>query len=134
MRRRSFTMIEAAMAIVILGIGMAPLLGGFVTAANASREAVQASIAQMLAGERMEQIVAARYRNPTGYTLVNEGNFQDEANVTDFATFARTVDVQTVNNSLANSGSDVGIKKVTVTVTWNGATRQIRLARLFGDF
>ncbi|MFO0972968.1 MAG: prepilin-type N-terminal cleavage/methylation domain-containing protein [Phycisphaerae bacterium] len=132
--RRSFTLIECAAAIVVLGVGMVPLMQSFVDAASQTRHVIQASVASFLATERMEQIVAARYRDAVGYTRVTTANFPNESSISGFTTFARTVTVQTVNNALAASGSDIGLKLVTVTVTWNGGTSQMRVARIFGDF
>lgn len=134
MRRRSLTIVEVAMAVVILGGALVPLVGAFSEAARATIGPVEASTAAFLVTERMEQIVAARYRSAGGYANVVAGSFPNEASVSSFTAFARSVTVQEVAADLTTPQSGSGIKKVTVTVTWQGGARQVAVCRVFTDF
>jgi hypothetical protein len=132
--RRATTIIEIVAAIVILSIALPPLVVSFADAARQSIYPVNASTASFLAIERMEEIVARRYRDNSGYDAVTTANFPDEAGLTGFPGFARTVAVSYVDQDLNSSGSDVGYKLVRVGVTWNGGASEIRIERVFADF
>lgn len=130
--RRGTTVIEIAICIMILGIALPPLIAAFADAARQSTQPVGSTIASLLTIERMEQIVARRYQGTDGYDSVTVANFPDESPVSGFAGFNRAVTVTYVTSSLAASGSDVGYKKVRVTVTWSGQSMVIE--RIFAQF
>ena len=130
--RRGTTVIEIAICMMILGIALPPLIGAFADAARQSTQPVGSTIASLLAIERMEQIVARRYQGTDGYDSVAVANFPNEAPVTGFAGFSRAVTVNYITSGLAASGSDVGYKKVRVTVTWSG--QSLVIERIFARF
>ena len=133
-RIRAMTIIEVVTAIVILSVGLPPLVKAFADSSMQSHLPVNSTIASFLATERMEQIVARRYRNDTGYTALTTVNFPAESPVTGFPRFNRTVTISEVTSSLAASGSPVGYRKVRVTVTWQPNNASMSIERVFTDF
>jgi hypothetical protein len=132
--RFSSTIIEVVMAVVILSVALPPLMVSFVEASIQSIYPANASVASFLVIERMEEIIARRYRQTDGYQAVTAANFPAEAPVSGFPGFSRSVTVSYTGASLAPAGSDQGYKKVRVAVTWNGGAEQIAIERVFADF
>ena len=132
--RRSTTIIEVVTALMILGVALPPLMRSFADASIQTVYPSNAAVASYLAVDRMEEIIARRYRGTDGYLSVTTANFPNESPVPGFAIFNRTVAVAFVNSSLAAVGSDQGYKKVTVTVTWESGARKITIEHLFADF
>jgi len=139
--RRSTTIIEVVMAIVILSIALPPLMNAFVDASMQTIHPSLATVGAFLAIERMEEVVAWRYRSGNGYndlanptTLATE--FPDESPVSGFSVFDRTVGSvymdYDVNGVLQEVGTDQGYTKIVVTVTWGGDS--IVIERLFADY
>ena len=133
-RHRGTTIIELVMAIVILGVGLPPLMMAFAESARQSIEPVNATIASFLATERMENVIARRYKNSAGYDAVTAANFPAEIPVAGFTGFNRTVTFAELDSALNASGAPLGYRLVTVTVTWNGGANEISIDRLFSDF
>jgi hypothetical protein len=138
MTRRSTTIIEIVMAIVILSIALPPLIASF---ADASRQTIlpaQMEVASFLATERMEEIVARRYRGIEGgqpsYTALTASNFPDEIPVTGFPSYERRVTFTEVDWRLSAVGSPAGYRKATVIVSWNGGAEHLAVERVFADF
>lgn len=134
MSRRGLTMIEVAMAIVILSLGLAPMVRAFAEGARQTIAPIQGSQAAFLATERMEEIVAARFRSTSGYSLVTAANFPDESSISGLSQFGRTVSITEVASDLVTPQSGSGLKKAVVTVTWQGGAKSLAVARLFTDF
>ena len=131
--QRGTTIIEVAMALTILAIALPPMIQAF---ADASRQTIlpaNDAVAGFLAIEKMEEIVARRYRGTDGYTGV-DALVGTESPVSGFSYFTRTVTEAFVTSSLAASGSDVGYKKFTVTVTWQSGAKQLAIEHVFADF
>jgi hypothetical protein len=132
--RPSATIIEVVMAVVILSVALPPLMVSFADASMQSVYPSNAAVASFLAIERMEEIVARRYRGTDGYQAVTEANFPAEGSVSGFPGFSRSVTVGYTRASLAPAASDEGYKKARVVVTWNGGASQIAIERAFADF
>ncbi len=132
--RRSVTIIEVVAAIVILSIALPPMMQAFAEASSQTIQPSLAAVASFLAIDRMEEVVARRYRGTDGYTAISTANFPAEAPVTGFASFNRTVNISFVDHSLATVGTDQGYKKVEVVVTWNGGAESIAIEHVFADF
>jgi hypothetical protein len=134
-RKRPYgtTIIEVAMALTILAIALPPLMLAF---ADASRQTIlpaNSAVAGFLAIEKMEEIVARRFRGTDGYVGI-DSLVAMESPVSGFGYFTRTVSESFVNSSLAASASDVGYKKFTVTVTWESGAKQLAIEHIFADF
>ena len=132
--RRGATVIELVACIMILAVALPSLLKTFAEASMKSMHPANEAMASFLAIDRMEEIVARRYRGTDGYSAVTTANFPNESPVSGFTGFTRSVTVTTVTSSLAGSGSDVGYKKVRVTVSWNSGANSLVIERIFADF
>ncbi len=132
--RRAATIIEIVAAIVILSIALPPLISSFADAALQSIHPSQAVVASFLATERMEEMIARRYRADDGYAALTTANYPAETPVTGFSGYNRSVTVSFVDDQLAPQGGDVGYKLVRVTVEWNGGANEIHLERAFADY
>jgi len=122
------------MAIVILSIALPPLISAFVDASMQSILPANSAIASFLATERMEEIIARRYRATDGYAAVTTANYPAESPVSGFPRFNRAVSVTFTDAALNTVGSDQGYKKVRVAVTWNSGANEIKIERVFADF
>mgnify|MGYP000100215833 CR=1 FL=1 len=134
MMRRSLTLIEVTLGVVVLGFCLVPVVKGFADGARGTIDTTQSSVAGFLVTERMEQIIAARYRNSSGYGNLTASSYTNEPSVSGFSTFARSVEITEVGADLATPEADSGIKRVTVTVSWNGGAKRMQLVRLFTDY
>jgi Tfp pilus assembly protein PilV len=135
MLRRSTTIIEVVTAIVILSVALPALVSAFTESSRQTIFPSNAAVGSFLAIEKMEEIMARRYRGSDGYSAITTANFPAESPVSGFAIFNRSVAISYVTSSLAASGTDQGYKKVTVTVTWNdGGARTQSIEHVFADF
>ena len=136
--RSATTIIEVVMVLVILSIALPPLVTAFADASMQSIHPSLTTVASFLATDRMEEIVARRYRGTqssvNGYDAITTANFPNESPVTGFPVFSRTVTIAQVDANLNPSGTPVGYKKVTVTVAWNSGSDRILLERVFAEF
>lgn len=132
-KRRAATIIEIVMAIVILAIALPPLIDAFSDAAIQSIHPANAAVASFLATERMEEIIARRFRANDGYGAVTQANYPSETPVAGFSRFNRSVTVTFTDSALNSQVSDMGYKLVRVTVTWNAGANEIYIERLFAD-
>jgi prepilin-type N-terminal cleavage/methylation domain-containing protein len=65
-RRRGFTLAEAMMAVVVLGIAAAGVLIPFVSGTAVRLEGIQRTLAARLASNLMEQIIRRPFHDPNG--------------------------------------------------------------------
>lgn len=125
------------MVIVILSIALPPLILAFADASMHTIQPTTATVASFLAIERMEEVVARRYRGTDGYgaiTVPTAAEFPDESPVAGFARFSRQVRFSYVDSDLSPAGGDQGYKKAVVTVSWDDGGQQIVIERVFADF
>lgn len=110
--KAGFTLIEIMMFIVLAGIVLSPLIGPFVTSVLQSDQPEIVISAVFLASERLEQLHPLNYTDPNlSVGTHNDGSITLGSNV-----FSRQYIVTQVDANLAVSASDVGYKRVVVTV------------------
>jgi hypothetical protein len=142
--KRSVTIIENVMAIVILSIALPPLVGAFADASIQSIHPSNAAVASFLVIDRMEEIVARRYAGQLdslgpllqdpGYVAITITNFPDESPVSGFPRFNRRVTVQSVDATLGPVGFESGYRLVRIQVDWDDGNESIFIERVFADF
>ena len=99
------TMIEALMALALLGLIAAAFVGSLGTAARATLTADEQTTAESLAQSQMEWVKNASYSyNATGYSPASVPPGED------YSFYSVTIDAVPLH------GSDDGIQKITVTV------------------
>lgn len=138
LRRRGVTIIEVVMALVILSVALPPMVASFADASRQSIRPSNSTVASFLAIDRMEAVVARRYQGTDGYDQLGSMAGTETA-VSGFPRFLRTTVVETVavdygTGAITTSGSDVGYKRVRVSVAWNGGAEQMVVEHLFADF
>jgi prepilin-type N-terminal cleavage/methylation domain-containing protein len=124
LRRRGFTLIEAAAAIVILSIAIPPMLWSVRQSHIQRVNPMMASKARWLATEKLEDIIADRHSSTRGYTYLINGNYPAETPVSGFTGFSRSVAFTETTANLVSAGT--GYKRATVTVSWTDATSTVR--------
>jgi len=107
-----FTLIEVIFIIVIVSVFMAaigvPLLGGI----RQSDLPEIATGAHFLATEKIEELAGTDYSSLT----IGVWPSEDPVSGTGFEDYSRQVEVKNVDQDLADSGTDVGYRQITVTV------------------
>ncbi len=103
-----FTLIEVIIFIVLIGIIMAGIISPFLNSVVRSEKPEIVASAAFLAQERLEQLQTATYNS-----IANEASVALTGN---YSAFSRQVTVTLLDANLNGSGSDVGYKKVVVTV------------------
>lgn len=105
---KGFTMLEVAMAILILTIGLLGVSGLIVSVINTNKTSVEMSKATTLAQSQMEDI------RRQGYLVVGESGTsvtEDYGTISGFPSFQRVTSVSAASET-------PGVKIVTVTVLW----------------
>ena len=133
MKRRAVTLLDVVAALVILSVALPPLVGAMAESAQQSIRSTYTTVASFLATERMEEITARR-NQAGGYAQVVAANFPAETPVSGYPNYSRSVAITEVAADLTTPQSGSGLKKVVVTVQWDGGTRQVKVAHLFADY
>lgn len=117
MESRGFTLIEVILVIVIMAIAIPSLIVGVSFMTGGQVNPIGTTTAADLALEELEKVIARKRSTcgTCGYAniAVGAGSF---APVSGFPNYEKKTDVALVDSSLNPSGSDLGYKKVTVTV------------------
>lgn len=123
-----FTLIEIIIFIVLVGVFMVGIMSPFLTSVSRSGQPEIVASAAFLATERMEELQQVAYStiasDASAITLT--GNYTP---------FSRQVTVTLVDANLAVSATDVGYKRVVVTVFHNQLPAAgISVTSLFTDY
>ena len=114
---KGVTLIEILLTTGILTVGLLGILQAFPKGIEAGRDRELASTAQQVAQAKIEEL------NSVSYSEINTGTIEDEVKVTSDSSsplyaFSRTTVVELVDQNFQSSMSDIGLKKITVTVFW----------------
>jgi Tfp pilus assembly protein PilV len=134
-RRGGFTLIEAVIVIVLLGVGIPPVMMAIRDATQRRVDAVMQTRARWLAAERLEDILADRHSSTRGWSWITTGNYPAESSVTGYPGFTRSVSIVETGASL--SGAGTGYRTVTVTVSWTdgqGRAQSLSLGTVVTDY
>lgn len=127
------TIIEVIISVSLLAVGILGLLQAFPRGIDAGKSVELTTVAEQLAQEKIEELMAANYDSLPAGTLENQLRISpDPANP--FYKFKRSSAVELLDSSLLSSGADVGFKKIIVTIYWpgvlGGVDRSIQLVHL----
>jgi len=133
---KGFTLAEAMMATVVLGIAAAGVLLPFTTGAKVRSEGMHRTLGAKLAGDFMEQIIVSDYNEIVdtydGYTEA-QGQVKDAAGTvytdTNYANFSRDVSCISVYVPQEGGGAEPIFIRATVQVYYKG-TEVTRVDRL----
>ncbi len=115
--KNGFTLIESTVAIFLLMIGIFTVMEFFPFALRIIGNSQSLTIASNIALSKIEEIQSLDYE------LVNPGTIEVKQRVSSdpdnyLYKYQRQTVVETVDSNFDPSGSDVGFKKITVTVFW----------------
>lgn len=136
-RRRGFTLAEATLAMVLLGIAAAGVLMPYASGASVQAEGVHRTLGAVLANDLIEQIVAAPYDSivATYNYTESQGQLEDSSGIllTDsmYANFSRQVTCQYVRAAQQSDALATTFILATVDVDYRGR-RVASINRLIG--
>ena len=122
MRRRGFTIIDAIVAVVILGVATPAMLAALASAHRDRVLPAMASQARWLAMEKLEDILADRSSPTRGWDYVDGANYPDEPTAPGMPGYSRGVTITETGADLQSAGT--GYKTIEVAVGWTGADSQ----------
>ncbi len=116
-QKEGITLIEIMIAITVLSIGILGLLQAFPRGSAANRAVELSVAANQLAQEKLESFAALAYEDIAAGTLENGVRVSPDSQ-SPFYHFLRTTTVALLDANLAEAQTDLGLKKITVTVEW----------------
>lgn len=109
------TLIEALVSLTVLLVGIVGLLSAWPHGSNWQKRAADKTIAIGLAQAKIEELSALSYENLAVGTIENRVR-QGQAPSDPFYRFTRDAAVTLLNQNLNPTDTDIGLKKITVTV------------------
>jgi prepilin-type N-terminal cleavage/methylation domain-containing protein len=125
--RHGFTLAEALMAVVVLGIAAAGVLLPFTSGASVRAEGIRRTLAAKLASDLMEKIITMPFDQIVddfdGYTEP-QGQLKDASGATftdsNYANFSRDVSCECVYMPQESGAGEANFIRVTVRVYYSG--------------
>lgn len=109
------TLIEIMISITLLAVGILGVIQAFPRGLAAEKDIELTTIAEQLAQAKLEQLVAANYDEIAPGTLENAIPVSSNP-ASPLYDFLRTTTITLLDNNLAPSGTDIGLKKIVVTI------------------
>ena len=127
MRKPGFTFVELLLALTLFSVGFVGLLRVFPLNRRYLAQSASQTQAIFLAQEELEKVRADSYVNLTVMPAYYEPleNVGSSSSADPFNAYQRQTVVTLVDSAGGASATDIGLKKVQVTVSWieNGTTR-----------
>ncbi|MAG28686.1 hypothetical protein CL632_00870 [bacterium] len=131
--KQGISLIEIIISISVLAIGILGLLQAFPRGVATQRTIELETIGNHLAQEKFEEFAALTYEDIATGTLENQVRMSSDQG-DPFYHFKRTTVVELVDQDMIVTGGDIGLKKITVTLSWprplNGATDSLTMVTL----
>jgi len=118
-----FTLIEVLAAMLILSVGLlgiAALITGIISSNKLSN---RISTATVIAQDKMEQIRMTGY---SGMPVSDTTTTEDYNSITNYSLYKRVTFTEVAN-------PDAGMKKITVTVSWDADAHSVELKTIIAD-
>jgi Tfp pilus assembly protein PilV len=115
--QNGFTLIEAAVAIVILIVGLFSVIAFFPLSLKMTGNSQNLTTATNLALAKTEELKALTYENLGTGVIETKHRLSSDPNNYQY-NYQRQTIVETVDSNLNPSGTDIGLKKATITVYW----------------
>lgn len=132
MQSKGFTIIELIISIFILTVGISAVLYMFPLGTQVQKSSQMATVAIQLSQGKMEEIISKSYSEIVPGTVEEDYGFDS-----DFNSYRRQTEISYFDpeNPQIVPGSDLGIKKIQVTVFWRSpleiSEKEIKLVTLF---
>jgi len=114
---KGFSLVEAIVAIAVLGVGVVGALKVFPASIVTSSISRERTTATNLTQAKIEEVISRDYDEIGTGTIEPKARISSDPN-NPFYQYWRQVNVTLVNDNLANSDIDLGLKKIIVTVFW----------------
>jgi len=146
MKMRGFTLIEAVLSLALLAFGLFGLLYVFENTTRTALLADQSYVAENLARQALETIIAKRDSTLSGGGYTNtltaiQANSFNQSPVTGFTGYNLTVTATEVDAESASAPTNFtvalpgsGYARVTATVTFNGGSNTVQLVTLIANY
>ncbi len=133
-KQQGFSLMEALVAVSILALTLVAVIGVFPLVLKMNKLAEQTTLASNYAKVKLEEILIKPY-DEVGAGII-ETRHRLSTNPQDrIYSIERQTEVTLVNANLQTSGTDVGLKKINVTMWWPGqfgATNSLTMTSLLG--
>ena len=114
---KGISLIEVMISIVVLSVGILGLLQAFPHGTSIEKDIELTTIGHHLAQSKIEEIISLNYAEVL--TGLIEDNVQVDASpISNFYDFKRSTYVTLVDENIQTSETDIGMKKVLVTIFW----------------
>ena len=132
--KRGFSIIEVLVAVAVLSIGLITIIGLFPFSIQANKGAERQSLASSYARAKLEQMLITAYDEINTGTVEVKAALSNDPNNSAYGMQRQTV-VTLVDGNLANSGTDVGLKKIVATVYWSnkGVEQSLTLSSILAQ-
>lgn len=129
------TLVETLLALAIVTLAVTFLVSLFPYGLKTAALSQEETMAAFLAQAKIEELISANYAEVPTQTTVESNLSSVDA---DFTGFSRTTVVSYVDGNLNPYQSDLGLKKISVTVYWQNnlsqATSSLSLISLINDY
>lgn len=132
--QKGFSLVEAVLSSVVLGVGLLAGLLVFETAAANTLYSDFTTIATQTANQKLEEIMADK--ESAGYDAITEGNYADEDLTTPYV-LQRDITIYEVSSADLNTAEPgSGLKKVEVFVCWDDCSdsHSVAVTTLLADY
>lgn len=113
--RQGVSLIEIMISITLLAVGILGVIQAFPRGLAAEKDIELVTIAEQLAQAKLEQLVAANYDEIPAGTLENGVRVSSNPS-SPLYDFLRTTTITLVDGDLADSITDIGLKKIIVSI------------------
>jgi|GEM_PF-6857004 len=121
MKRPAFTILELLIALSLFLVGMVSILEIFPVDRNLLSESTHQTQASYLAQQEMEEMVATPYANLTTGVYVAKSLVTTDT-TSEYSIYSQEVDAAYIDTNHTVVGTDDGLKKITVIITWKERT------------
>ncbi|NUM25170.1 MAG: hypothetical protein HUU49_00930 [Candidatus Buchananbacteria bacterium] len=115
--KSGFTIIESTIAILILLVAIFGIMQFFPLGIKIIGDSQSQTMASNIALSKIEEIRSLNYEDISTGTIEAKNRVSSDP-ASPLYNFQRQTTVETVDNNFNSSASDVGLKKITVTVFW----------------
>jgi len=134
--KRGFTLIEVLVAVFILTVGIVAVLQAFPLGTYIQKSSQMTTVAIQLSQAKLEELISKSYDDP----LLSVGTTTESyGTIPNFSSYKRITKVNYYdpNNSSQIPATDLGIKKIEITVSWKSplgvAEKEAKIATLFSQ-
>ncbi len=138
---KGLSLIEAVLAIAIIGAGLVGVMFVFSGGAKSSMIANQTVVASNLAKEKLEHIIADRANLGYAYVITNAASYSDGQLPGNFSVYTRNVTIVEVDPDDDDNVDDFldpspgsGYARITIVVSWSGAAESVKLETLIANY